>query len=245
MSTASILRFDDLHEQVASQSIAHRLVWPAIAITLLTGAGLLMFFREMPYADLISSYGILFLVIHNDWLFAALPTLLLSLASIAYYIGWALYPEPVRERYLLAARSFGGALAAVVVYLYFTYPNTAVYMWSGEITGELRRTSEYRVFYTEFVFVLVALLSVNNCLTGLVAWTKRGDFFATNHLRNFLLNLLPATLAFISTLPFEAIRIPHLYYYVIGAAVGYLCALFISLYRDHGRQPAWVSADER
>jgi hypothetical protein len=192
--------------------------------------GLFSFFRDFGDIDLISSYGLWFLIVYNGLTIKAIASVLLSLSGIFFSLSNAVFPGSARQTARLAMRLFLVALTFTVLYLAGTSASTE-YIVKHEA---LRPTGWYRSDLADDTFLIFLPLALNNALMGVVAWMRDGDFFATSHRRHLLFGLVPAALAFITMLPYDVLDLDHLYLYVIAAAVGYVFAFALSLQFEYG-----------
>lgn len=199
------------------------------------GIGLFSFFRSFEHLDHIDTHGILFLLIYNGQALEALLSLLLATLGIQYCISRLLHRESSPDQWRLTLQLSSASLLFVALYFYFTYPNTAVFLWSENIfSRELH--GGMRVLYTEVLFTSFTLLIITNSLLAIVARSLRGDYFDADHRRAFMLNLVPAVVAFISSLPRSAVEIDSIYLYVIATPVLYVAAFAMALQLEFGQE---------
>jgi hypothetical protein len=199
------------------------------------GLGLVSFFRSFEHLEYIGTHGLFFLLIYDGLVVQAITSILLASAAIHYCLTRLLFRESSHDQFQLTIRLTAVSLLFVAIYFYLTYPNTATYLWTEHIF-EKPLSYGMRVLYTEFVFILAALAAVTNSLMGIVAHSKRGDFFDMNHGRAFALNCIPAAVAFTSSLPRNAVEIDGLYLYIVAAALLYIAALIVGLQLEYGKE---------
>ncbi len=197
--------------------------------------GLLSFFRSFEHLDAIGTHGLFFLLIYDGLLTEALVGLTFTIGGFHFLLSRALFRESTPDQVRLSLRLTAASLLFAGIYLYFTYPNTSAYLWSENIFDQELWDGGMRVLYTEFIFVMTGVLVVTNALAGLVALSLRGDFFDMDHRRAFALNLIPAVVAFISSLPRNAVRIESLHLYIIAAAALYMLAIALCLHYEYGK----------
>ena len=178
-------------------------------------------------------------MIYEGILLPAVGSLIFGLAVVSLVVSGQVLPDKPRAPLELALKLFGVSLLLVGAYLYFTFPNTSTFLWDEKSFSRPLEHSEWnRVLYTESVFVLLLLLSVTNILLAIVAHAKRGDLGAANHLRALLINLPVAALSFMTTLPYEALNVQSLHYYVIAAGMLHLSVFMLCLHVEFRHEQA-------
>ena len=231
---AHSLRITGYDAEIDQREHAPQFLRVGLFLSACVGVGLFSFFRDFGSVELISSYGLWFLIVYNGLVLETSLSILLGLSGMFYAIGSALYPTSSRGALALALRLFVVAIAFIGLY----FAATSISSYSAERLlkqAVLEPSQWYRSYLTDHTFLVFLPLAVNNVLMGVVAWMRDGDFFATRHRRHLLFGLMPAALAFITMFPYDVLQLAHLYLYVIGAAIGYVFAFALSLHFEYGK----------
>jgi hypothetical protein len=197
--------------------------------------GLFSFFRDFGNIELISTYGLWFLIQYNGLTLPAIASILLGLSGIFYSLSNAIFPGSPRDTLRLAWRLLLVSLTFITLYL----ASTSISLESAENLMKkqvLEPTGWYRSYLADDTFMIFLPLALNNVLMGIVAYMRDGDFFATRHRVHLLFALIPAALSIITMLPYDVIDLKYLYLYLIGAAVGYVFAFALSLQFEYGKE---------
>lgn len=229
------IRLSTYDAEIAHQEQASQFLRLGLFLSGCVGIGLFSFFRSFEHLEYIGTHGLFFLLIYDGIALQSILSIVLTLLAAHFCLARLLFRDSSREQMLLAVRLTAVSLLFVAIYFYFTYPNTATYLWSEHIF-EKPLFYGMRVLYTEFVFILAALGAVTNSLLGIVAYSKRGDFFDMRHGRAFALNSVPAAVAFTSSLPRNAVMIDDLHFYIVAASLLYLAAFVVGLQLEYGSE---------
>jgi hypothetical protein len=232
---AHSLRLGGYDTEISQREQAPHFLRLGLFLSVCVGIGLLSFFRSFEHLEYISTHGLFFLLIYDGVVLQAVANILLATATISFLLSRMVLPGSSHEQLQLTVRLTAVSLLFVSIYFYFTYPNTANYLWTEHIF-EKPLSYGMRVLYTEFIFILAALSVVTNSFLGVVAQAKRGDFFDMDHRRAFALNCIPAAIAFTSSLPRNAVAIADIHPYIVAAVVLYFAAFTVGLHLEFGQE---------